>query len=93
MLLRQKHFLPREPAEQQFLLKSSRAFARGLLPSYELAKHYSVEEERLLARGRGDGDPFAQLQRRMNSVFEDFFGRSSSDLDLLPDISRAPRLN
>ena len=32
MLLRQKHFLPREPAEQQFLLKSSRAFARGLLP-------------------------------------------------------------
>jgi hypothetical protein len=31
-------------------------------------------------RRRGDGDPFAQLQRRMNSVFEDFFGRSSSDL-------------
>src|ERR1700716_3894736 len=38
------------------------------------------KEERSLARGRGDGDPFAQLQRRMNSVFEDFFGRSSSDL-------------
>jgi len=37
------------------------------------------KEERSLARGRGDGDPFAQLQRRMNSVFEDFFGRSSSD--------------
>ena len=36
------------------------------------------KEERSLARGRGDGDPFAQLQRRMNSVFEDFFGRSSS---------------
>jgi hypothetical protein len=36
MLLRQKHFLPREPAEQQFLLKSSRAFARGLLPSLKL---------------------------------------------------------
>src|SRR5258708_24622386 len=36
------------------------------------------KEERLL--GRGDGDPFAQLQRRMNSVFEDFFSRSSSDL-------------
>jgi len=35
MLLRQKHFLPREPAEQQFLLKSSRAFARGLLPRRE----------------------------------------------------------
>src|SRR5258708_39655320 len=38
------------------------------------------KEEQSLARGRGDGDPFAQLQRRMNSVFEDFFGRSSSDL-------------
>jgi HSP20 family protein len=38
------------------------------------------KEERSLARGRGDGDPFGQLQRRMNSVFEDFFGRSSSDL-------------
>ena len=38
------------------------------------------KEERLLARGRGDGDPFAQLQRRMNSVFEDFLSRSSSDL-------------
>jgi len=38
------------------------------------------KEERSLARGRGDGAPFAQLQRRMNSVFEDFFGRSSSDL-------------
>src|SRR5258708_36771262 len=36
--------------------------------------------ERSLARGRRDGDPFGQLQRRMNSVFEDFFGRSSSDL-------------
>src|SRR5437899_12206055 len=38
------------------------------------------KEERSLARGRGDGDPFGQLQRRMNSVFENFFGRSSSDL-------------
>src|SRR5258708_14977086 len=38
------------------------------------------KEERSLTRGRGDGDPFAQLQRRMNSVFEDFFGPSSSDL-------------
>jgi HSP20 family protein len=37
------------------------------------------KEERSLARGRSDGDPFAQLQRRMNSVFEDLFGRSSSD--------------
>jgi hypothetical protein len=37
-------------------------------------------EERSLVRRRGDGDPFAQLERRMNSVFEDFFGRSSSDL-------------
>src|ERR1700737_936396 len=38
------------------------------------------KEERSLARGPGDGDPFAQLQRRMNSVFEDFFGRSPSNL-------------
>ena len=39
------------------------------------------KEERSLARGHGNSDdPFAQLQRRMNSVFEDFFGRSSSDL-------------
>ena len=38
------------------------------------------KEERSLAHGRGNGDPFAELQRRMNSVFEDFFGRSSSDL-------------
>src|SRR3981189_3126729 len=38
------------------------------------------KEERSLARGRGDGDPFAQLQRRMDSVFEDFFGRSPCDL-------------
>jgi HSP20 family protein len=38
------------------------------------------KEERSLACGRGDGDPFVQLQRRMNSVFEDFFSRSPSDL-------------
>ena len=38
------------------------------------------KEERPLATRRGDGDPFALLQRRMNSVFDDFFGRSSSDL-------------
>ena len=38
------------------------------------------KEERSSAHGRGNGDPFAELQRRMNSVFEDFFGRSSSDL-------------
>jgi HSP20 family protein len=38
------------------------------------------KEERSLARGHRDGEPFAQLQRRMNSLFEDFFGRSSSDL-------------
>jgi len=38
------------------------------------------KEERSLAHRRGNGDPFAELQRRMNSVFEDFFGRSSSDL-------------
>jgi hypothetical protein len=31
MLLRTTYFLTREPAEQQFLLKSSRAPARGVL--------------------------------------------------------------
>jgi hypothetical protein len=31
MLLRTTHFLPREPAEREFLLKSSRALARGVL--------------------------------------------------------------
>jgi hypothetical protein len=31
MLLRTTHFLPREPTERQFLFKSSRALARGLL--------------------------------------------------------------
>jgi hypothetical protein len=40
MLLRQKHFLPREPAEQQFLLKSSRAFARGLLPRKKMLRNF-----------------------------------------------------
>jgi HSP20 family protein len=38
------------------------------------------KEERSLAHGPGNGDPFTELQWRMNSVFEDFFGRSSSDL-------------
>jgi len=33
MLLRTTHFLPREPTERQFLFKSSRALARGLLLS------------------------------------------------------------
>jgi hypothetical protein len=33
MLLRTTHFLAREPAEQQFLLKSSRVLARGVLLS------------------------------------------------------------
>ncbi len=36
--------------------------------------------KRSLARGHGDGDPFAQLQWRTKNLFEDFFGRSSSDL-------------
>ena len=43
MLLRQKHFLPREPAEQQFLLKSSRAFARGLLPRKAKVAMYAAK--------------------------------------------------
>lgn len=38
------------------------------------------KEDRQVARRREDGDPFALLQRRMNSLFDDFFGRSSSDL-------------
>ena len=33
LLLRTTHFLPREPTERQFLFKSSRALARGLLLS------------------------------------------------------------
>lgn len=32
------------------------------------------------ARMRENGDPFTQLQRRMNSVFDDFLGHSSTDL-------------
>jgi HSP20 family protein len=38
------------------------------------------KEERQLASRREEGDPFALLQRRMNSLFDDFFGRSSSEL-------------
>ncbi len=37
------------------------------------------KENRPLAR-QGEGDPFLQLQRRMNGLFDDFFGRSSSEL-------------
>jgi Molecular chaperone (small heat shock protein) len=38
------------------------------------------KEKRSLARWPEDSDPFTQLQRRMNSLFDDFFGRSSPDL-------------
>jgi HSP20 family protein len=38
------------------------------------------KEDQALARRGGGGDPFTQLQRQMNSVFDDFLGRSSSDL-------------
>jgi HSP20 family protein len=37
------------------------------------------KEDRQMDRRREDGDPFAALQRRMNSLFDDFFGYSSSD--------------
>jgi HSP20 family protein len=38
------------------------------------------KEKRSLVRWPEDSDPFTQLQRRMNSIFDDFFGRSSPDL-------------
>jgi HSP20 family protein len=38
------------------------------------------KEKRSLGRWPEDSDPFTQLQRRMNSLFDDFFGRSSPDL-------------
>ena len=38
------------------------------------------KEKRSLARWPEDSDPFTQLQRRMNSLFDDFFSRSSLDL-------------
>src|ERR1043165_675662 len=48
------------------------------------------KEDQSLARRPEDGDPFTQLQWRMNSVFDDFLGRSSSDLlsrgDFLPQV-------
>src|SRR5215210_6466251 len=39
------------------------------------------KEDRTLARSRREeGDPLMELQRRMNSIFDDFLCRSSSDL-------------
>jgi HSP20 family protein len=38
------------------------------------------KEDRPLARRRDVDDPFDLLQRRMNSVFDDFIGRSPSEL-------------
>ena len=37
-------------------------------------------EDKRLEQWPADGDPFVALQRRMNSLFEDFFGDSSSSL-------------
>ena len=37
-------------------------------------------DKRSLARWTGDGDPLTQLQRQINSLFDDFFSRSSRDL-------------
>lgn len=37
-------------------------------------------EKRSLARWPEDSNPFTQLQRRMNNLFDDFFSRSSLDL-------------
>jgi HSP20 family protein len=51
------------------------------------------KEERPLARRHGDGDPLALLQRRMNGLFEDFFGRSSFDLWNGFEGSFAPRID
>jgi hypothetical protein len=45
MLLRTTHFLPREPTERQFLFKSSRALARGLLLSKNgIAIHITIKK-------------------------------------------------
>jgi HSP20 family protein len=38
------------------------------------------KEKRSLARWPEDGDPFTQLQRRINSLFDDLFSGSSLDL-------------
>jgi HSP20 family protein len=51
------------------------------------------KEERAPARREGDGAPLALLQRRMNSLFDDFFGRSSSDLWNGFEGSFAPRID
>jgi HSP20 family protein len=49
------------------------------------------KEDRSPVLRRENGDPFTQLQRRMNSVFDDFLGRSSSDLlsgsEFLPQVN------
>src|SRR5436190_12596244 len=36
------------------------------------------KEDRAVARGHGEGEPLALLQRQMNSLFEEFFGPASS---------------
>ena len=38
------------------------------------------KEDQTLARRRGEGDPLTQLQRQMNSLFDDFWGGSSPSL-------------
>ncbi len=39
-----------------------------------------INEDRQLARSRMDSDPFALLDRRMNSLFGDFFGNRFPDV-------------
>lgn len=51
------------------------------------------KEDQRLARRRDDGDPFLQLQRRMNSVFDDFLGRSSFNMWGGSDSGFAPQID
>ena len=48
------------------------------------------KEDRSPAQRRENGDPFTQLQRRMNGLFDDFLGRPSTDLwngaEFLPQV-------
>lgn len=39
MLPRLSHYLPREPAKREFLFRSSRASARGVLLSFQVPSH------------------------------------------------------
>jgi len=50
------------------------------------------KEDQTLARRSHDGDPFLQMQQRMNGLFDDFFGRSSSDLWNGANLAFAPQI-